>query len=167
MMNASRKPISEIFSSNLRRMLKEKGATQAELSRYMGISTPTVNNWCKGKIIPLLDKMDALCTFFACEPSDLLREQSEEKRECNKRDKNNNGLEEDPREDASRPGKSSSKEQMPEAVLNWLIQAGTELQDRKFLIMINDYIMSDERGKKNIRETAARERAIAVSKKAK
>lgn len=180
-MEAKRKPISEIFSSNLRRLLEEKGATQAELSRHMGVSTPTVNNWCKGKITPLLGKLDALCAFFVCEPSDLLLEQVSERavdvaesidiydysKRQNKQERHDSGLTAEELKEMDDICKLSTADperahrlirgKSPEIVVKWLIQTTNKVHDSNLLVLVADYLMSDERGKENIRETAARE----------
>lgn len=56
--------LPEIFSSNLKRYLSEQNRTQLELSKYLGVSNTTVNNYVKGYNMPRMDKIDKICSFF-------------------------------------------------------------------------------------------------------
>ena len=67
--------IQKIFTSNLNRLLNLHGRTQLELSKYMGVSNTTVNNWSKGYNTPRMDKIDKICAFFSIQREDLLTEQ--------------------------------------------------------------------------------------------
>ena len=88
------KNLNTIFSENLRRLLDERDKTQADLYRYMGVSSAIVSAWCSGKKIPRADKLQKMCVWFNCELSDLLEEKqnddskvgndTEEKRKVNK-----------------------------------------------------------------------------------
>lgn len=66
------KSIQNIFSYNLRRLLMERNKTQLELSKYIGVSNTTVNNYVKGYNMPRMDKIDKICSFFNIKRSDLL-----------------------------------------------------------------------------------------------
>jgi hypothetical protein len=66
------KSIQSIFSYNLRRMLMERNKTQLELSKYIGVSNTTINNYVKGYNMPRMDKIDKICRFFNIKRSDLL-----------------------------------------------------------------------------------------------
>lgn len=66
------KSIQNIFSYNLRRLLMERNKTQLELSKYIGVSNTTINNYVKGYNMPRMDKIDKICRFFNIKRSDLL-----------------------------------------------------------------------------------------------
>ena len=70
----SEKELKEIFSANLRRLLDEHDKSQADLRRYMGVSSATASDWCNGKKIPRADKLQAICIWLNCEMADLLGE---------------------------------------------------------------------------------------------
>ena len=70
----SEKELKEIFSANLKRLLLEHDKSQADLRRYMGVSSATASDWCNGKKIPRADKLQAVCIWLNCEMSDLLGE---------------------------------------------------------------------------------------------
>lgn len=60
------------FSRNLNNLLSLNGYTQADLSRHMGISTASVANWCTGKSMPRIDKIQKIATWLGVKRSDLL-----------------------------------------------------------------------------------------------
>lgn len=70
----SEKELKEIFSANLRRLLYEHDKSQADLRRYMGVSSATASDWCNGKKIPRADKLQSICTWLHCDMSELLGE---------------------------------------------------------------------------------------------
>lgn len=62
----------QIFRDNLRRYITIKDLTQKQLSKEIGVSPSTLNDWVTGKKLPRMDKIDKLCSFFNCSRSDLL-----------------------------------------------------------------------------------------------
>lgn len=68
----------KIFSENLTYYLKLKGKTQADLYRYMNVSSATVSDWCNGKKLPRMDKIQSICNWLGLEKSDLLSEKDPE-----------------------------------------------------------------------------------------
>ncbi|MEG0798738.1 MAG: helix-turn-helix transcriptional regulator [Acidaminococcaceae bacterium] len=66
--------IREVFTKKLNRFLQIKSVTQLELAKHMNVSNTTINNWVKGYKMPRMDKIDAICTFFNINRSDLLED---------------------------------------------------------------------------------------------
>lgn len=66
--------LKEIFSKNLVEQLLAKGETQASMARYMKISSATASDWCNGRKMPRVDKIQTLCNWLGIELSDLLEE---------------------------------------------------------------------------------------------
>nr|DAS24862.1 MAG TPA: Repressor protein CI [Caudoviricetes sp.] len=64
--------IREVFSTNLKKMLKERGKTQLELAEFVGVSDASVNNWVNGIKLPRMDKVDKICKFLNVKRSDLI-----------------------------------------------------------------------------------------------
>ena len=64
--------IRKIFAKNLNNYLYLNGKTQADLYRYMGVSSATASNWCNGVKMPRMDKIQAICNWLGVEKSDLL-----------------------------------------------------------------------------------------------
>lgn len=64
-----------IFSNNLKYWLKERDKTQADLSRYINVSSATASDWCHGYKMPRTDKLQSICSWLGIELNDLLEEQ--------------------------------------------------------------------------------------------
>lgn len=63
-----------VFSRNLRYYLELDGKTQADLCEYMKVSSATVSDWCNGKKLPRMDKIQTICNWLRIEKSDLLED---------------------------------------------------------------------------------------------
>ena len=66
------KELRDLFGSNLRYWLDQRGKTQADLRRYMDVSAATASDWCNGRKIPRTDKISAICNWLGIELDDLL-----------------------------------------------------------------------------------------------
>ncbi len=55
-----------MFCDRLKERREEKGLTQYELSKYIGISTACINRWEKNLRVPNIDSIIVLCKFFNC-----------------------------------------------------------------------------------------------------
>lgn len=64
----------QIFSENLRRLLKESDKTQKELAEAIGESQQVVNTWAIGRSIPRMGRVQKLADFFRVEKSVLVDE---------------------------------------------------------------------------------------------
>ena len=64
--------LNTTFSDNLKELLIEHNKTQTELSKYMGVSSATVSEWCKGKKRPRNDKIEKIARFFGVSPIKLM-----------------------------------------------------------------------------------------------
>ncbi|MBE5886729.1 MAG: helix-turn-helix transcriptional regulator [Lachnospiraceae bacterium] len=67
----------KIFSTNLVYYLKINQKTQADLYKYIGVSSATVSDWCNGKKMPRMDKIQSICNWLKIEKSDLLERHTE------------------------------------------------------------------------------------------
>lgn len=54
----------EIFVSNLRFLMEEKGITQADICRELNVSSATVSDWCSGKKYPRVDTVQRLADLL-------------------------------------------------------------------------------------------------------
>jgi len=70
------KDIKMIFSVNLKKWLVDRDKNQADVSRYLGVSSATVSDWCSAKKIPRMDKIQSLANWLGLEVSDLLEEKN-------------------------------------------------------------------------------------------
>lgn len=57
--------ISKIFSERLSRMLDERGMSQRDFARLIGVSCPAVNDWLKGRKMPLMGRIDKICKVLS------------------------------------------------------------------------------------------------------
>lgn len=66
--------MKRVFSANLRRWLSNKNKTQADLYKYLKVSSATVSDWCNAKTMPRTDKIQAIANWLGIDLSDLLEE---------------------------------------------------------------------------------------------
>lgn len=66
--------LKQLFSENLRYWLRDRDRSQADLSRYMKVSSATASDWCHGNKMPRTDKIQAICSWLGIELADLLEE---------------------------------------------------------------------------------------------
>ena len=78
----SENEFNKIFADNLNFYLNLQGHTQADLAKYIGVSTASVSNWCKGIKLPRMDKVDKMCSFFQINRTDLMRERDATISQC-------------------------------------------------------------------------------------
>lgn len=64
----------ELFGRNLKKWLYKREKTQADLCRYMGISSASASDWCNGHAMPRADKLNRLAIWLGIELDDLLTE---------------------------------------------------------------------------------------------
>ena len=76
--NMSEEEFKKIFSKNLVHFLEINQKTQADLCKYIGVSSATVSDWCNGKKMPRMDKIQSICNWLMIEKSDLLENHKED-----------------------------------------------------------------------------------------
>ena len=64
----------ETFANNLQFYLSQSGKTQKELAKIIGVSAPTMHEWCSGKKTPRMDKVERLANYFGILKSDLIED---------------------------------------------------------------------------------------------
>lgn len=60
-----------MFNENLKQILNEQGLRQKDLAIMVGVSTPTVSEWCSGKKMPRMKMLDAICDALGCPLNEL------------------------------------------------------------------------------------------------
>ncbi|MBQ9387923.1 MAG: helix-turn-helix transcriptional regulator [Lachnospiraceae bacterium] len=73
----SQQDFNQIFAANLNYYLSVSPHTRTELAEYVGVSTASISNWCKGIKLPRMDKVDKMCDFFGITRAKLLHDYSE------------------------------------------------------------------------------------------
>ncbi len=69
--------VRDYFRTNLNYYLEKSGHTQLELSEAIGVSTATVSEWCNGKKLPRMNKIEEIANWLGLSISDLLEDRSE------------------------------------------------------------------------------------------
>ena len=64
--------MSQFVGRAIRRIRKERGITQADMSDYMGIPRPSLSNLENGGIFISVDHIKLVCDFFNIHSSELL-----------------------------------------------------------------------------------------------
>lgn len=67
--------LNRIFSENLLYYMKKNGDKQVDIANLLGITRGTVSQYCSGKAIPRIKKIDILAKHFGIDRSDLLDKQ--------------------------------------------------------------------------------------------
>lgn len=65
--------LKEIMASNIARLIKERGITQAGLARELNLETLTIHHYTTGHRFPKPENIDAICAYFKISYSDLVR----------------------------------------------------------------------------------------------
>ena len=64
----------KIFSRNLSRICAEKGITQTDLAKALGISKSTISSWFVGERLPRMGKVEMLAEYLGVFKTDLLED---------------------------------------------------------------------------------------------
>ena len=67
-----------IFAKNLRYYMSMSGKTQKEMAEIIGVSAPTMHEWCAGKKTPRMDKVEKLANYFGILKSDLIEDKTKQ-----------------------------------------------------------------------------------------
>lgn len=68
------KSYKEIFSENLKAIMKDNEVNKKEVSLAIGCSDSVVSKWILMRSEPTLSNICKLCKFLNCQPNDLLEE---------------------------------------------------------------------------------------------
>lgn len=64
--------LDQIISENLKNEIETSGKTKTEIARAIGVSNPTITQYCTGRIQPTLATLSRLCRFLDCSADDIL-----------------------------------------------------------------------------------------------
>jgi len=65
----------EIFVRNLKFLMEDRGISQADICRVLGVSSATASDWCSGKKFPRVDKLQRLADLLGVRLSSLTSEE--------------------------------------------------------------------------------------------
>lgn len=66
------KTLEERISQNLKYEIETSGNSKTEIARAIGVSCPTITQYCTGRIQPTLATLSKLCKFLDCSADDIL-----------------------------------------------------------------------------------------------
>lgn len=61
-----------LFTTALRRHIRDSGTTQAEIARKLGVTTTTVYYWASGRARPSIDNLKAMEIAMGLQPGTLM-----------------------------------------------------------------------------------------------
>lgn len=64
-----------VFAANLGRLMQQNGEKQTDIAKLLKVSKSTVSEYCKGKLMPRMDKIKILSDYYGTTISDLLEPQ--------------------------------------------------------------------------------------------
>ncbi len=64
--------LDQIISENIRNEIESSGKSKTEIAAAIGVSKPTVSQYCSGKVQPSLSTLSRLCKFLDCSADDIL-----------------------------------------------------------------------------------------------
>lgn len=64
----------EAFRRNINRLMYAKDYNQADIVRYIGVTSATVSDWCSGKKFPRTDTIEKLAKLFGVSVFELVCE---------------------------------------------------------------------------------------------
>lgn len=64
-----------VFAANLGRLMQQNGDKQTDIAKLLEVSKSTVSEYCKGKLMPRMDKIKILSAYYGTTISDLLEPQ--------------------------------------------------------------------------------------------
>jgi CheY-like chemotaxis protein len=65
------KTVCEVFSNNLKEILKKRSLSQSSLAKLVGVNSSSVVHWCVGRSLPNAAMIDAICKELGVTLSDL------------------------------------------------------------------------------------------------
>lgn len=66
--------LREIFAKNLRQYMEKTGRSQADLCKYMKVSSATASDWYNARKMPRTDKMQTIAKWLGVNIGDLMQE---------------------------------------------------------------------------------------------
>lgn len=71
-----------VMAANIRRYLSATGETQKELASIVGVSPPTINDWCNAKKYPGIEKIEKMAEHWRIAKSDLIEDKLTSEKEA-------------------------------------------------------------------------------------
>ena len=64
--------LDAIISENIKREIEQSGKKKSDIAKAIGVSCPTISQYCSGRAQPTLAKLARLCAYLDCSADDIL-----------------------------------------------------------------------------------------------
>ena len=64
--------LDSIISENLKQERERSGKRKKDIAEAIGVSCPTISQYCSGRAQPTLATLSRLCAFLDCSADDIL-----------------------------------------------------------------------------------------------
>ena len=64
--------LEQIISKNIKTEIEQSGKSKTEIAAAIGVSKPTISQYCSGRVQPSLSTLSRLCKFLDCSADDIL-----------------------------------------------------------------------------------------------
>ena len=64
--------LDAIITENIKREIETSWKSKSEIAKAIGVSNPTVSQYCSGRAQPTLATLSKLCAFLDCSADEIL-----------------------------------------------------------------------------------------------
>lgn len=64
--------LDEIITANLKNEIETSGKRKSDIAKAIGVTKPTISQYCSGRAQPTLATLSRLCNFIDCSADDIL-----------------------------------------------------------------------------------------------
>ena len=64
--------LDAIISENIKREIEQSGKKKSDIAKAIGVSCPTISQYCSGRAQPTLATLARLCAYLDCSADDIL-----------------------------------------------------------------------------------------------
>ena len=64
--------LDAIISENIKREIEQSGKKKSDIAKAIGVSCPTISQYCSGRAQPTLATLAWLCAYLDCSADDIL-----------------------------------------------------------------------------------------------
>lgn len=66
--------VNEIFARNLKFFVIRSGQTQSQIAQALGVSKGTFSDWCSGRSLPRMNRVQQIADYFGISKSELVED---------------------------------------------------------------------------------------------
>ncbi len=64
--------INEVITENIKCEIETSGYPKSQIAKAIGVSNPTISQYCSGRAQPTLATLSRLCKFLDCSADEIL-----------------------------------------------------------------------------------------------